>query len=117
MTAVQIAFAFDGAPAGDEPQPFVTEEGRKALADAVERVARGQRHFTSDEVWEAIDATAGAREAIAGLAPVALGPVMRQAAQTGLVRDSLMRRKRSKLAQRHRELIVWESLAYRGGVQ
>jgi hypothetical protein len=76
---------------------------RDAL-EAVGRLARERREFTTDEVWQAVEAPAE---------PRAMGAVMCEAARRGLAEATDRTRRSCRVACHARPVRVWRSLVYR----
>jgi hypothetical protein len=90
VTAAAIAQAHDGAPAGWTDRALLV----------VERLARECPAFTTDRVWDYIEAPAE---------PRALGGVMRRAVAAGWIRQTDQFEK-SMRGERHRApMRVWQS--------
>lgn len=82
------------------------EAWKAAALEAIRLCALEHTEFTADEVWVRL----AERPDLSTHEPAALGPVFLRAARAGWIHNTDRRRKRSILAQRHRELTIWASL-------
>jgi hypothetical protein len=84
----------------------VTPEWRAAADQAIAACTTEFVTFTADEVWVKLRA-AGVETP---KTPSALGPAFRRAAHAGRIRNTHTWKKHSEFSQRHRELLIWESV-------
>ena len=86
----------------DQVEAHADAEWKRHALEAVARLARERRRFTTDDVW-AVMGKVGTHE------PRAMGAVMRQAFRLGLVRGTEDYVKSKRVACHGRPLRVWES--------